>query len=217
MTTAATSLQVSAGARWNASQAFKAQGETVQFQNVTELNDAIALTPIWYTNQQFIVLNEPLGTFHVWNGTHARNVVLPNGEEHLLDAATNVVLKFTGTPTGGSNGDLGYNPATGDSYKKISGTWMPNGVVPITADRILLPTDIGKLLQVNSSSLVTFSNPNNVAYPYARMTRIVNLGTGGIAFTASAYLIDTTSAAAVAQFTSAFLCAKDDGVLVREA
>lgn len=130
MTTASTSLAVTAGPRWNAGQAFKAQGEFIQFPTMTEANAAIAATPIWYTGQLVRVISDPLGVFRRWNGTNLREVVFGNGATATLSndtdtapaAAPATTATYGATTTVPAAAGWATVAATGDTTLTISGT-----------------------------------------------------------------------------------------------
>jgi hypothetical protein len=125
MTTASTSMQVTAGPRWNAGQAFKAQGEFVQFPTLTELNAAIALTPSWHVGQLIYVISEPLMVFRVWDGTDCNTAVFYNGATVEMAGATNTITETSGAPSGGSpvDGDRRWDKTAKMLYTRASGAW----------------------------------------------------------------------------------------------
>lgn len=57
------------------------------------------------------------------SASHARNVVLPGGRVITLAADSNVASPVSGTPTGGSNGDVKVNSTISTYYVNNSGTW----------------------------------------------------------------------------------------------
>ena len=84
---------------------------------------------LWDPGLQISIATEPYGIKRVWNGTHARTVLI-GLREFAVTADTNVVLATSGAPSSGTgaNGDLAIDKAAGVMYgPKASGAW-PAGV-----------------------------------------------------------------------------------------
>lgn len=197
MTIASSSLTVASGPLFNATELRKLQGTMIETDDAASLKVLVDATPMWPTNTLVRVRSEPVGTFRLFNGTNALQVVLPNRERYTLAADTNTVIEFSAAPTGGNNNDLGYNPSTRVSFTKTSGTWVRNDEVAVTASRALLASDLNKTLVINSSSAVVLDNSGGVGYPGAWL-KVRRAGSGTVAFTTGSGLVEGATGAAAA-------------------
>lgn len=115
---------------------------------------------LWTAGQRMAIATEVPGVDRLWNGTHARTVILPSGKTLVLVADTNTITSASGKPSNGtgSDGDVSYDPATGYYFTKAAGTWTPTGAVPIAGDAGSMTYTAGVLTGYTKNSVTYVLN-----------------------------------------------------------